>query len=340
LKIIGSKGQRNGLLYLLAVVLSVGVGWQGHAWYHTHSDTQRCVRGIPQKGFRFTSPLLDVELPEGMSIRNEPIPFKYKIKSYVEHLENNKRVKHVAVYYRDLSEGPWFGIDAEREFDAASMMKVPVMIAWLKRAEKNPKVLQRVFFYDGKLDMSAWQSIKPSQTLSTVVGYQVEELLHFMINYSDNNATKILYDDLSADEISDVLDNMDVTTNPYDYTNLVSLHGYSGFFRILYNAAYLNREMSEKALQLLALQDFPQGIAAGVPQGVPVAAKFGEHVSGNNGVEKQLHEFGIIYHPRGPYILGIMTEGDNFDRQAEVIRTISAMVYAEVGKGIVRDAKR
>jgi hypothetical protein len=127
---------------------------------------------------------------------------------------------------------------------------------------------------------------------------------------------------------------MDVNNNPHDDRNSMTIHGYSGFFRILYNASYLNREMSEKALQLLSLQDFPQGIAGGVPEGIKVAAKFGEIVPENNREDVQLHEFGIVYHPKSHYILGIMTQGGDFATQAELIRDISRMIYSEVDTNI------
>jgi CO/xanthine dehydrogenase FAD-binding subunit len=56
-----------------------------------------------------------------------------------------------------------------------------------------------------------------------------------------------------------------------------------------------------------------------------VASKFGEKVDVG---DVQLHEFGIVYHRRGPYILGVMTRGRDLARQAEVIRKVSALVYA------------
>ncbi len=178
------------------------------------------------------------------------------------------------------------------------------------------------------------QYTKPAREIVLGRSYTVDELLHYMMNYSDNKATSLLYKALSEKELGDVLDSMDVNNNPNEEGNCLTAHGYSGFFRILYNAAYLNRDMSEKALQLLSLQDFPLGISAGVPQGIKVAAKFGEVVPENPGEDIQLHEFGIIYHPTNPYILGIMTRGHDFERQAEIIRDISKMVYSEVDSSI------
>jgi len=253
-----------------------------------------------------------------------------KVKVFVQRQIDAGRARDVSVYYRDMLDGPWFGINETVEYNPASMMKVPVMIAWLKRAEKDPHALARSFTYDGKVDMSAMQSIKPARTISPGRSYTVEELLHYMLSYSDNNATTLLYAGLNPTELNDVLDKMDVENKAKDDANSVTVHGYSGFFRILYNASYLNREMSEKALRLLSLEDFPQGISAGLPKGIPVASKFGEYGQGIPGEDTQLHEFGIVYHPKGPYILGIMTRGHDMAIQTEIIKGISALVYAEV----------
>lgn len=317
------------LVCLTVVSLSVMAGWGAHDLFHRYYD-RSANRKIILKGFRFTSPLLDVELPEGMKDRYAPIPFKKKIEEYIQAQVKAGTVRNVSVYYRDLGDGSWFGINETREFNAASMMKVSVMVAWLKRAEKNPQLLGQKFVYDGKINYASMQSIKPLKTIVAGKPYTVDELLHYMLNYSDNNATYLLFNELQPDELNSVLDGMDISNHMYDGGNYLTVHGYSGFFRILYNASFLNHEMSEKALQLLSLQDFPQGIVAGVPKGTVVAAKFGEYELGSQNVDGQLHEFGIIYHPKGAYILGIMTEGRDAARQAEVIRTVSSIIYAEV----------
>ncbi len=324
---------------LVAAILLFGAGWYAHGRFYCQYKLQKDRRVVAQ-GFRFTSPLLDVELPEGVVIGDEPIPFKYKIKAYIQRQTDAGKVHAVAVYYRDLHDGPWFGINEKTEFNPASMMKVAVMIAWLKRAERDPRALARTFAYDGSNDRGGVQNIPPTLTIAPGRRYTVEELLRYMMNYSDNNATALLYEAMNPAELNAVLDGMDVNNNPNDDGNSITIHGYSGFFRILYNASYLNREMSEKALYLLSLQDFPQGIVAGVPQGIPVAAKFGEVAQGSHGGDRQLHEFGIVYHPTRPYILGIMTEGHDYDRQKEILRDISRLIYAEVDSAVIRGYSR
>ncbi|PIU19313.1 MAG: hypothetical protein COT18_08150 [Elusimicrobia bacterium CG08_land_8_20_14_0_20_59_10] len=44
----------------------------------------------------------------------------------------------------------------------------------------------------------------------------------------------------------------------------------------------------------------------------------------------QLHDCGIIYHPRFPYMLGVMTRGLDLEKQQKVIADISRLVYREV----------
>jgi len=324
---------RHILLFVIAALLAGCAGWYAHIWYSLHTNAH-ASRRVALKGYEFTSPLLDVELPKGVNIDSEPIPFKYIIEAYIKKAVDSGQARNVAVYYRDLHDGPWFGIHEDMEFNPASMMKVPVMIAWLKRAEKTPLVLRQKMTFRASDRPVPQPYTKPAQEIESGKSYTVDELLRYMMNYSDNKATSLLYKTLNDKELADVLDSMDVNNNPRDEDNFISVHGFSGFFRILYNAAYLNREMSERALQLLSLQDFPLGIAAGVPKGTKVAAKFGEIVPEHGGGDVQVHEFGIVYHPHRPFILGIMTRGADFTKQAGIIREISRIVYIEVDSSI------
>jgi beta-lactamase class A len=331
----GDRRRRTAALGSAAVALvaAFAAGWLAHASRQPDVPPERRVHG---GGFRLVSPLLDVELPRGYDVRREPIRFRYKVERYVRDQIRAGRVREMSVYYRDLMDGPWFGVNEDRKYNPASMMKVPVMIAWLRRAERDPRALQQAFVFDPADYPERRQGNPPEKTLAPGGRYTVDELLHYMLGYSDNRAMWLLYRGLTAHELNDVLDSMDVTNDPGDEDNSISAHGYSGFFRILFNASYLGREMSEKALELLTLQEFPKGMVAGVPRGVTVASKFGEWVPSGRGEPIQLHEFGIVYHPANPYLLGVMTVGDDWETQAAVIREVSALVYGEVEQARAR----
>lgn len=315
--------------FLVLAGLLVGAGWYAHGWYDRYYGNFE-GRRVKAGGFQFISPLLDVELPEGYGIRHEPIPFKYKVVNFVNQQIKSGNVRDMSVYYRDLSDGPWFGINEKVEYNPASMMKVPIMVAWLKRAEKDPSVLRRKYTFYEKNYSGPPQKLTPEQTLKSGVSYTVEELLRYMIQFSDNKAMKLLGAEMPYEEFNSIIEQMDVTSDPNTEHDAITVHGYSGFLRILYNASFLNREMSEMALQMLSYQEFPQGIAAGIPKGVRLASKYGEYWSQKHPGLFQLHEFGIVYHPKGPYILGILTRGYDGVKQAEIIRAVSELVYNSV----------
>lgn len=281
-------------------------------------------------GYRFTNPLFDCEIAADRTEGSELQPFKYKIREIIARRVEAGDADHVSIYFRHLDSGASFGIKAGEKFIPASLLKVPVMIAWLKRTERDPAVLGRTFRYDGSTDWSANQTIKPRETLTPGTSYTVDNLIFRMIAYSDNNAWRLLLDNIDTRELDAIVADLHVNFDPAKSAeDSMSVRAYSSFYRVLYNATYLNREMSEKALQYLSNNDFADGLVAGVPPGVKVASKFGEKTLVESGV-RELHEFGIVYHPRGPYLLGIMTKGHDFARLASVLRDISAEVYGEM----------
>jgi hypothetical protein len=109
------------------------------------------------------------------------------------------------------------------------------------------------------------------------------------------------------------------------------------FYRVLFNASYLNKEMSEKALRFLSQAAYRDGIISGVPPDTDVAAKYGERIiedpaAGLPTGMKQLHEVGIVYHPRYPYIMGVMVRGSDPGKLKKVVRDISALIFEEVDR--------
>ena len=85
--------------------------------------------------------------------------------------------------------------------------------------------------------------------------------------------------------------------------------------------------MSNIALNWLTEVDFKKGMVAGIPLNVVVAHKFGER-----GVEKELqfHDCGIVYYPGRPYVICIMSRGENMENLINNVRDISRLVYQHV----------
>ncbi len=288
-------------------------------------------RLYPPNG-HLVNPLLGFENSEGGDAKLEGI--KYSVAEYIRKRKENGDVSRVSVYIKDLNKGTWVGINEEENFAAASLIKVPLMIAYLKMAEDDPAVLNKQIKYEKEL-IAIPQNIAPEKSAQLGNAYTVEQLLRYMIDYSDNMSTTLLLENIDSKLISRVYSDLRLSTPDLsEAEHQMSAKGYSTFFRVLYNTTYLNPELSEKAIKLLSTSDFRDGIVAGVPANVTVAHKFAERKYEGNVFQPegaQLHDCGIIYYPQRPYVICVMTKGRDLDVLKRVIKGISEIVYEHQG---------
>lgn len=277
----------------------------------------------PRRGF--IHPLLDTEQVEFTELR----PFQHKLERARERLLSEGRVSALSLYFRDLDNGPAFGIEGDAPFRPASLLKLPVMMAYLKKHENDPGILSQRLSLDPMKEPPV-QAYPPYSPLQPGREYTVDELLRAMIAHSDNNAVNTLLGAMSEEDFFRVYEDLGLRIpNVRDIDDPIGVREYARFLRILYNASYLTKDLSQRALEYLAATAFDAGLKAGLPPAVPVAHKFGESWRGG-GSERQLHDCGIVYHRRTPYILCVMTRGTDMRAMAAAIAEVSALVYREV----------
>lgn len=326
---------RSTALFAGAVALvSLGAG-AAAGWHLRGRGAPAPPRPAPSQsregGWRFVNPLLECD-PGGELAESEALaPFRAKVEAEVRRL--GPAVERVSLYFRELNDGIWFAIGDVERFAPASLRKVPTMITVLKMAERDPGLLDRALPFRLTRDYNEAQTFKPAVTMTPGAEYAIAELIRRMIVYSDNNAFMLLnahLDPAELDRTYQVLDLRAPISGPGSdaYQSVVT---FASYFRILYNASYLRKDLSEWALATLSRTAFRSGIVAGVPPGLPVAHKFGEHRDDAAGAV-QLHDCGIVYHPRTPYLLCVMTRGRAFPPLDDAIASISRAVYEEVDR--------
>ena len=263
----------------------------------------------------------------------EDSAFTGRVKKYVNQKTKDGAASSVSVYFKNLTTGSWTGVNENVHYAPASLMKVPILLAVLKQAESNPDLLNKKIYYDGNTDMNGNEYYKPQKTILPNHSYSVDDLLKYMIAYSDNNATVLLLSITPKIALTEIFTDLglpipdDNTTGAVDY---LSDKLYSRLFRVLYNSTYLNEKYSEKALQILTTPDFDNGIVAKLPKDLKVANKFGERTiyNPNGSVEyRELHDCGLVYLEKSPYLLCIMTKGNDFKKLETIIQDISKIIY-------------
>ncbi len=237
-------------------------------------------------------------------------------------------VSSAAVYLRRFSDGSWITINNTEQFSPGSLMKISILIAYLKQSETEPGILDKKLAFTAR-QRSGFNQAFHEDPLEIGNYYSVRQLLEKMITDSDNDATGLLNGNINITVFKKLFSDLgfpqpSLTQNKY----LLTAPDCAKFLRILFNASYLNHDNSEYALKLLTGSKFHNGITKGLPADLKVAHKFGE--SGTD-QDKELHEEGIIYLDNNPYLLVVMTKGNDFGKMSTCISALSQVVYSKFG---------
>ncbi len=333
------KNENKLSIAIIAVITGLIIGSVGSFFIGKNISEKKLSGGVDKNSvplrdksgdYQFIKPLLLCNISEPKDVQQFR-PIEDIIKNFIATLPN-RQSDIISFYFRDLVTGQWTGTNESERYFPASLLKVPTAIAFYKLAETQPELLSKKIFFDGKLDANAREYFKPSQTLHIGESYTIEELLRRMIIYSDNNAVRLLHSNIDPGFLQEVYSDLGIELpDVNESSDFITVKEYSLFFRLLFNATYLNREFSEKILTLLTGSDFSEGIRVGVPTNIPVAQKFGEtqliDPETQNVNVRELHDCGIIYYPNHPYLLCIMTKGNSFENLTQDIKKISQLVY-------------
>jgi beta-lactamase class A len=289
---------------------------------------------VNSQAYKFINPLLYVD--NASSTYPELSDLNSSLSTFIQSKQASGDATDVSVYYRDMTNGHWTGINQNDTYEPSSMLKVLVLMAYLKHALSDPSILSHELPYSKAADES--QTYKPSNPLVDGRSYPVANLLTSMITTSDNGSLKALnaYD---PRDISDVYQALDLpipsatSSQDINSANFMSAQEYSRVFRTIFNGTYLSWNLSEQALELLSQTDFKNGLVAGTPAGTVISHKFGERtnqLTDGTVAGRELHDCGIVYYPDHPYFLCVMTKGKDFSKLEGVISGLSKIAYGYV----------
>ncbi len=297
-------------------------------------NNSKSSKALRQGGYRYIDPLLLCDFGAQQQPGEENKIGK-KIKEIVDSAIINKEIDSASIYFRDLISGEWTSVNENEHYLPSSLGKIPILISYLKLAEENPGILDKTLFYNGNYDDNKQQEIIPEVSLVAGKSYPINELLFLMIAYSDNNSTRLLYQNLDPVYIKDVYSSLSLpfknNSQGPEATDLLTVREYSRFFRILFNSTYLSRESSEAVLKALTKVTFAKGLRAGIPKDIEISHKFGlasilDPIS-KKITSRELHDCGIIY-TKNPYLLCVMTKSSApLSKVENFISSISEIAY-------------
>jgi beta-lactamase class A len=285
------------------------------------------VTSFRKSGYSFTKPLLYVE----KSCESPDfLPLKNAVTELIRSLKASDDITTASVYVRDFDHSSWMGVNESDGFHPGSLLKVPLLMAYLSRVSFDPTLMDKEYLFtappEGELPKQNYLGL----SIESGKKYTLRTLLHYLIVESDNNAHWMLHKMMPRAEYEKVFLNLNVNIplpDPTDSMLRMSAHDYSIFFRALYNGSYLSPEMSEYALSLLGEVKFSEGLVKGFPAGAKLVHKFGEY---DNSREFELHECGIVYAKEKAYLVTIMTRGNSRSKLPKAVATLANVVYHQV----------
>lgn len=324
--------KNNTFIQISYGILFLGAGFIAGCYYRGYQPKQSTISTAIRANsneYKFINPIL---LSGDQDESKELEPLAKQISTTISNLKQKagSKLESVAVYFRDLNSGHWTGVSQDEQYAPSSMLKVVMMIGYLKDAETDPAVFNKTLTYESD---TSGQHYPPTQTLSDGP-HTVTELIRAMIVDSDNAALDALFSN-NREAFINVFKSLRLPP-PASLTTLdfMSPRKFSAVFRALYNGTYLSRPSSEAVLGLMTNTTFTKGLVAGVPSNTKVAHKFGEHTQNDVTGKlrfRELHDCGIVYYPTKPYFLCVMTRGQDFSEMESVIKAVSKTTYEYVG---------
>ncbi|MBI2103640.1 serine hydrolase [Candidatus Woesebacteria bacterium] len=212
-----------------------------------------------------------------------------------------------------LDDGSFFGVNEKEIFEAASLNKLPVMLAMYKAAE------------EGSINLSQKYTVKDEDRLSgngrvtnakAGIVFTYEELVVAMGKESDNTAFNAVKKILGEERILATMREFNIPEFLLT-KNQVAPYDIGFIFKRIFEANDISRETREALIDSMTETIYDDLIAKEMP--VPVAHKYGALAHVRN-------DSGIVFAEK-PYVLVVMSKGIIEKEADEVIPEFSRQAY-------------
>jgi len=271
-----------------------------------------------EKKYPLISKRVLLEYPNDLLINF--LPLRQKLRQVIGGY--NEKENTFAMYFEYLPTGTSIGIMEKTDFTAASLFKIPIIMAYYHKKERlDMKEDPVVTIQEEDLDRdfgTLWQ-----KGVGTEIN--IDEAVRRAIIDSDNTAIKLISKQIEKEDFDAVYAGLDIDLMLQEDTVVINAKQFSSLLKALYFSSLLNKENSQKILDLMTKTRFHDKLPAGVPASVPVAHKIGTLITEN----KMFMDCGIVYVPRRPYLLCMISVTDEKTAR-ERMKTISKEVYTYV----------
>ncbi|MDD5653562.1 MAG: class A beta-lactamase-related serine hydrolase [Candidatus Omnitrophica bacterium] len=236
----------------------------------------------------------------------------------------------VGLVIKDFDSGREISFNKNKLMPAASLVKLPILLSYYYAAREGKVSL------DDNVRVRGSQIVGGSKVLGNARGevFSVDALFKPMITQSDNTATNILIERMGFSALNTYfkklgLKKTNLSRKMLDFKerrqgneNYTTASDMAFLLEELYRKEFLNKEISEKCLELLVQQKINDRIPKKLPKGVYVAHK--------TGLERHIcHDVGIVFTDKGDFLICVMAKhNDRYAKSAKkFISEVALLTY-------------
>ncbi len=239
-----------------------------------------------------------------------------------------KQITNASVYFKNLNSGAWTDVNPKMQYSPGIILKVPLMMAYFKAAENDPKILTKMIVY-----RNTQPTLVDPKSESLVEGkqYTISELIDAMIKSNDDVAMFILFDNIDSAPLNDVYSDLGLYfLEDKINADFITNKSYSLIYKNLYGSSYLQRSGSEEALNTLSETNQTQGIALGLPINTTVSHLYNSRkFTYKNEPITEYNDCGIVYSPNSKVLLCVAFITKNLNREQ-----ISNQFFTQINSAI------
>lgn len=209
------------------------------------------------------------------------------------------------IFIKNLTTGENFFLNADQTFESGSLYKLKLMVLTFEQIKQGGLSENETLTADIE-ELNKFFEIpkEDAEFEEGVIQFSIKSALEQMITISHNYAALALTKKIGAKNLAEPITPGEV----------------GSFFEDLYNGKVIDGDYSKQMLELLSRQKINDRIPKLLPKEVKVAHKTAD-------LDYFEHDSGIVFSPKGDYIMVVLTESKIPDAAGRKTAELSKAVY-------------
>lgn len=252
-----------------------------------------------------------------------PTPTPTKVLSKLPLLVQEYFPDHdnIGIVIKNLKTKEEYTLNEHKQFEPASLYKLWIMAETMDQIHSGT-LTETQTISDSVANLNTAFNIDPelAELTEGQVSFTVNDALKQMITISHNYAALLLGKTVRLKTVQQFLEDNNFNESELGEPPQTTPDNIALFFEKLYSENLIDPESSKKMIELLKDQKLNNKIPKYLPSSTVIAHKTGE-------LGTYSHDAGIIYTPKGDYILVIMTDSQTPTKTEDIIGLFSKAVF-------------